>query len=274
MKRSGSFTVLFISGMLVYFVGGYWAAPGTGLRTAFKVGIPIILFGATILCHRKPSLLAWRRASLALFAGSCGFMVSWFLSAPLGSLLGVPANSVAGIAIDKAIEALLICITVLVVARGGGVTMGDLFLRKGRLKAWIPVGMITFGGFLTLFLLQAQEMGMSSEQLISLAPWTLVFIFANAFMEELHFRGLLLKPFEDLLGSHLANLCIASFFTLIHAPVEYTQDIFIFLSVLFVLALAWGYLIQKTQSLWGSVLFHAGADLMIIIGIYEAYGAN
>jgi membrane protease YdiL (CAAX protease family) len=39
-----------------------------------------------------------------------------------------------------------------------------------------------------------------------------------------------------------------------------------------VLALAWGYVIQKTESLWGSVLFHAGADLLIILGIFETYG--
>jgi membrane protease YdiL (CAAX protease family) len=31
------------------------------------------------------------------------------------------------------------------------------------------------------------------------------------------------------------------------------------LFVLFLLALAWGYAVQKTGSLWGSVFFHAGA---------------
>jgi membrane protease YdiL (CAAX protease family) len=199
-------------------------------------------------------------------------MVSWFLNAPLSGLLGASTDSIPGIAIDKAIDSILICVPILVIARVGGLTMDDLFIRTGRLKIWLLVGLITFGGFLTLFLLQAQDMGMSLEQLISLAPWTLVFVFSNAFMEELHFRGLLLKPFGELLGPHLANLCIALFFTLMHAQAEYTLDILVFLSVLFILALAWGYVIQKTQSLWGSVLFHAGADLIIIVGVYESYG--
>jgi membrane protease YdiL (CAAX protease family) len=102
----------------------------------------------------------------------------------------------------------------------------------------------------------------------------LVFIFANAFMEELHFRGLLLRPFAELLGPHLSNLCIALFFTLVHSPVQYTPDIISFLLILFVLALAWGYVIQSAEALWGSVLFHAGADLMIVIGIYETYAGG
>jgi hypothetical protein len=28
---------------------------------------------------------------------------------------------------------------------------------------------------------------------------------------------------------------------------------------------------KGTESLWGAVLFHAGADLMIVIGIYTTY---
>jgi membrane protease YdiL (CAAX protease family) len=107
-----------------------------------------------------------------------------------------------------------------------------------------------------------------------LAPWTLIFIFSNAFMEELHFRGLLLGPFEEFLGPHVSNLCIALFFTLAHAPVQYTADIISFLSILFVLSLVWGYVIQLTEALWGSVLFHAGADLMIVVGIYETYAPS
>jgi membrane protease YdiL (CAAX protease family) len=56
--------------------------------------------------------------------------------------------------------------------------------------------------------------------------------------------------------------------------VQYAPDIVVFLAILLVLALACGYVIQKTESLWGSVLFHAGADLMIILGIFGTYGVR
>lgn len=61
---------------------------------------------------------------------------------------------------------------------------------------------------------------------------------------------------------------------LAHAPVQYAPNILWFLAILLVLSLAWGYVIQKTESLWGSVLFHAGADLLIIVGIFETYGIS
>jgi membrane protease YdiL (CAAX protease family) len=134
--------------------------------------------------------------------------------------------------------------------------------------------MASFAVFAVLSVLQAREQNVPGDRLVAYAPWILLFVFCNAFMEELHFRGLLLKPFERLLGRNAANLCIALFFTLAHAPVQYTPDIVSFLAILLVLALAWGYVIQKTESLWGSVLFHAGADLMIIVGIFETYGVH
>jgi membrane protease YdiL (CAAX protease family) len=56
--------------------------------------------------------------------------------------------------------------------------------------------------------------------------------------------------------------------------VQYAPDIRSFLAVLLVLALAWGYVIQNTESLWGSVLVHAGADLLIIVGIFATYGIH
>jgi membrane protease YdiL (CAAX protease family) len=55
--------------------------------------------------------------------------------------------------------------------------------------------------------------------------------------------------------------------------VSHVPDILQFLVALFVLAWVWGFLIQRTESLWGAVLFHAGADLMIVVGIISAHGA-
>jgi membrane protease YdiL (CAAX protease family) len=142
------------------------------------------------------------------------------------------------------------------------------------MRVWLIIGLGAFAVFLVLFLLQSQDQGIGAGQLLAYAPWTLIFVFANAFMEEFHFRGLLLKPFERLLGRHTGNVCIALFFTLVHAPVQYTPDIIGFLVVLFALSLAWGYVILRTEALWGSVLFHAGADLMIVVGIYRTYGGT
>lgn len=272
MKSAGAFALLFVVGMLVFFVGGYWAGIPHGFRTAAKITLPCLLLFAAIACGRTQSLRHWRSVWLAFFAASCAFLVAWWVSDPLMKLFGLTTDSVPGVAFMKLFDTLPIVVTILLVARWGGVQPADLFLQKGKVKAWLVVGIASFAAFTALFLLQARDQGIPADRLVAYAPWILLFVFANAFMEELHFRGLLLKPFERLLGRHSANLCIALFFTLAHAPVQYTPDILGFLAILFVLALAWGYVIQKTESLWGSVLFHAGADLLIIVGIFGTYG--
>lgn len=274
MKRAGIFAALFLVGMLVYFVGGYWAGIPHGLRTAAKVTLPCLLLLAAFACGRSESLRHWRPVWFAFFAASSAFLVAWWVSDPLMKLFGLTTDSVPGIAFMKLFDALPIVATIVVVARFGGLRPADLFLKKGRVKAWLIVGIAAFAAFGVLFLQQASEQGVSADRLLAYAPWILLFAFTNAFMEELHFRGLLLKPFEQLLGRHSANLCIALFFTLSHAPVQYTPDIVVFLATLLVLSLAWGYVIQRTESLWGSVLFHAGADLMIILGIFGTYGVR
>jgi membrane protease YdiL (CAAX protease family) len=272
MKKTGVFVSLFVLGMLVFFVGGYWAGIPYWSRTVAKIALPCLLLVATIACGRTGSSGQWRPVSLAFLAASCAFLVAWWVSDPLVKLFGFTPDSVSGVAFMKLLDAIPIVVTVILVARLGGVKPAELYLQTGKLKAWLIVGLVSFAAFTVLFLLQAHDQNLSANRLLAYAPWTLLFVFSNAFMEELHFRGLLLKPFERLLGRHPANLCIALFFTLSHAPVQYAPDILMFLAILFVLALAWGYIIQRTESLWGSVLFHAGADLMIIVGIYRTFG--
>jgi membrane protease YdiL (CAAX protease family) len=79
-----------------------------------------------------------------------------------------------------------------------------------------------------------------------------------------------LKRYEPFLGKGLANLLTAIVFTLAHVQVTYVADVLQFLVIVFPLALTWGYLMQRTDSLWGSVLFHAGADCMIVFGIFAS----
>ncbi len=272
MRRTARFVVLVSAGLLVFFVGGYWAGISSEIRTAVKVANPVLFLAAALWCRRNESLRPWRNAFIGFFAASCGFLAAWWLSGPLARLVGATADSVSGIALLKFADALPIILTVIAVARAGGMSFTDLGLGKGKPKIWLPVGLATFAAFAVVFGLQVMELGIDGPTLAAYVPWTLLFVGANALMEEVHFRGLLLGPFEELVGRHPANLCIALVFTLVHAPVQYAPDILVFLAIVFVLAIAWGYLIQRSGSVWGSVLFHAGADLLIVVGIYSTYG--
>ena len=100
-------------------------------------------------------------------------------------------------------------------------------------------------------------------------PWILVFVLANATMEEILFRGLFLRKLEPIAGKFVANLLVAFVFTLLHGAANYTADQYLFLAILFPLALTWGYIMQKTDAVWASILFHAGMDIPIILGIFS-----
>jgi membrane protease YdiL (CAAX protease family) len=96
----------------------------------------------------------------------------------------------------------------------------------------------------------------------------LIFVLANGTLEELLFRGLFLRKLEPFVGKFLSNLLTALVFTVLHRGAFYTSDEAIFLAVTFPLALVWGYVMQKTDGIWGSILFHAGMDIPIILGIF------
>jgi uncharacterized protein len=100
-------------------------------------------------------------------------------------------------------------------------------------------------------------------------PWILIFIAGNALNEELLFRGLFLRKIEPFIGKFHSNIVLAIPFVLHHTGVTYTNNALMFLAYLLPLALIWGWLIQKTDSLWASVLFHAGTDIPIALVIFS-----
>ena len=157
--------------------------------------------------------------------------------------------------------------------RLSGEKFASLYLRKGRLLFGLSVGLIAAAICLLLTLQQPGIRSFGASRLLSLTPWILLFIISNAFMEELLFRGLFLGRYEALVGGWPAILSTALAFTLAHMQVRYAPDIIVFMMVLLGLSIAWGWLMRKSNSLWGSVVFHAGADLLIILPIFKELGA-
>ena len=69
----------------------------------------------------------------------------------------------------------------------------SMYLNKGRIGIWLPVGIAAFIVFpLLAYLSLANQEGVLNK-LLPLTPWILVFVLSNGLMEELLFRGLFLK---------------------------------------------------------------------------------
>ena len=107
------------------------------------------------------------------------------------------------------------------------------------------------------------------ERVVPWIPWLLIYVLSNGAMEELLFRGLFLQKLEPFFGKLLSNSLIAFVFTSLHSFANYTSEMTIFIAVVTLLAILWGYIMQKTSSALASILFHAGVDISIMLGMFS-----
>jgi membrane protease YdiL (CAAX protease family) len=94
-------------------------------------------------------------------------------------------------------------------------------------------------------------------------------VFSNALKEEIQFRGLFIIRFEPQLGAGTSNFLQALIFTLPHLGEVYSTAFPVFLCIVFLLGLGFGVFTQKTDSILASVLFHTGANISVILGIFS-----
>jgi len=148
-----------------------------------------------------------------------------------------------------------------------------MYIVKGRLFLGIAIGIVLFSLMAYLAIFQPGK-EISEEFLRKNAIWILIFILSNAFMEELLFRGIFLQQISKYVKPGLAVLLTSIVFALAHIQVLYAPNLLMFLLIVFVLGLLWALLMRFTKSIIASVLFHAGADILIIIDIFRNYSAG
>jgi membrane protease YdiL (CAAX protease family) len=222
----------------------------------------------------------WPVAS-SLFVAATANAILWNLGNWLARLLPSPYTPALALAIDKLSQAIPVVLTIVLLTWLTGDELGALFVRGGDVAKSLRFGGISFGAWAILFciiaVLQANSPprtglfagGVPLSQVVAALPWFLVFVFANALMEELWFRGVCLKKLRPLLGTMAAILVTALVFALAHIRARYAApaERIIFAVVVFALGLVNAWVMYKTDSIWGSVLFHAGYDLMVVIPV-------
>jgi membrane protease YdiL (CAAX protease family) len=273
LVRLGLFALLTICGFLIFALTmTFVPVLPTWVNYTARVGF-LVVFGALWWVARSEHRLSrFRPVFFAYFAAVFGSSLGFFLADPGLKLLGLTTHTPTGVAVARFLQSSLIVIGILAVAKFCGEDFASLYIRKGRLLLGLGVGLIAAAGCLILTLLQPAVRALGTARLISWAPWILLFSVSGAFMEELLFRGLFLGRYEPLIGKWLSILSTALVFTLAHVQVSYRTPVG-FLVVLFGLAIAWAWLMHKAGSLWGSALFHAGADFLIVLPVFISFGA-
>jgi hypothetical protein len=237
-----------------------------------KIGGCFLLLLLTIIARRSERFHAYWQIPFGLFVLTLTYTLDFIINVYLLDYLTIPVNTPAGIALQKMNEALIVVCVVVGCTLASDNELRSLYIQKGNWKLGLKIGLIAF--LLAALLSIPMSTLFKTEHLtISRAlpwmPWILIFVLSNATLEELLFRGLFLRKLERFFGKFSSNLMIAVVFTLIHGAASYTRDQYAFLAVVFPLALAWGYITQKTEGLWGSIFFHAGMDISIILSVFS-----
>ena len=262
---------IFLICSLLLFEPPFFAFNSTSKRFQIVtfLGLPLLFSMMAMLARWNRRFMEYLPAFCSFVIVSIGLLLMWLLDDFPRRWLGLDPNGPSGRAIIKVSDAVLLLLAVVVLGKLLQIDFNSIYLRKGsRPGLGIAIGLAGFALMAAFAVVEAHGMGITNRRILGWLPWILSFVLANGFFEELMYRGLFLRKFEPLLGARLANLLIAFVFAVGHAGVTYSEDVLAFVAITLVFALIWGYLMQKTGSLWGSALFHAGADTLIMIGIF------
>jgi len=238
-----------------------------------RIFLAAVFLAASLAMRRSDRWKDCGSVSFAFFVALVAISIDLYLpsSAWVRAWLHVPLFTPLGIALDKLDSSLIIILTVLILTRLAGGSPGSVFVKRGNWRKGLVVGGIAFLVTMVGSYFMAQLFGatnLSLTRIIPWIPWIAVFIFGNAFNEELLFRGLFLDKMKPAVGPVLANLVLILPFVLHHTGVTYTNDTLMFLGYLIPLAFFWGRITQKTDSILGSVLFHAGTDISVVLVLF------
>jgi hypothetical protein len=264
------FLVFFILGIMVFAIIPLWSHISENKLLSYHVVLSGILLITALFLRRNERRRQYWPICYVFFVAGIAVLLSTLFSDTLLSLVGLDVTTPQGVATAKVSESILRGVPILILMPIMGFGWRSLYLNKGKINIWLPVGVIAFIAFplIAYFSLSGQERMVN--KLLPLLPWILLFVISNGFIEELLFRGLFLRKYESILGKGSSNLLTALVFTFIHTQVTYIQDMLPFLFIVLILSLIWGYMIQKTNSLWGAVLFHAAADCLVLFGSFTS----
>jgi membrane protease YdiL (CAAX protease family) len=272
--RLGLFLLFVIIGLLLFFVFSHFRPVfSKNIDIPARIALILALLVSSLLLRRSERLNKYWPIFFAFFTASLAQALDYYFSGWSLNLLGLDVKSPAGIVVDKLESTFLIVVPIIVLTKLSGNNMASIYLQKGNLKRGLIIGLTVFVVVAAVSIpwakWQYQAGDLIVQRVIPWIPWILLFVLANAFNEELLFRGLFLKKLQPLLGVFPANLCMAIPFVALHYGVDYTQNIFLIMALLLPLGLALGYVMQKTNSIIASWLIHASFDIAVILALFS-----
>jgi membrane protease YdiL (CAAX protease family) len=279
-QQLGLFLLCLACGLLVFFVfSHYFPLFDRPADSIGRVVVAIAFLVGAMAARQSERFNKYWLILFAFFAALAAISVDRYLSLSQWILpaLNVASESPAGWGIEKLESSLLGIVIVLALNRLADQRLEALYIRRGDLRLGLGVGLAAFVVMVATVIpvtsLFFKGDTLTWARLLPWTPWVLIFVLANASNEELLFRGLFIGKFEPFFGRLVTNILTTIPFVLMHSFTSYSTDTFVFLVFQTLpVSLAWCWLMQKSNSIWGSILFHAAMDIPIVVGIFSTHG--
>jgi membrane protease YdiL (CAAX protease family) len=270
MKRIILSVLLVLGGAAVFVLGSpyYTVFPTNGNQSYyFALLFFFLIFSAAL--KRSRSLTRYWPAVYSLCIASAALL---FLSTGILNLRRDSMAPLQFIAMDKLSQFLHVVPVIVGMTLLAKEDLKSIFMMRGRLRQGLAFGLVSFASFVAIALVMQLNSSGFSSSLPAAVPWLLLFVFANAIMEELWFRAIFLRKYEVIIGRNAAIIVTAVVFGASHvnATYDFPGGGFVFGLVVFGLGLIGAHSMLKYDGLIGPVLFHAGYDLLVIVPILNS----
>jgi membrane protease YdiL (CAAX protease family) len=263
--------------MTVPIYGGWLAKDIEG---PFRFGLAALLGTLAFVVSGNSPPKASSALVLSLFGVSLGLALAYLVDSGLRGWLGLSWHTPKGAAFAKIFaEVLPVCGAIFLAARLARLSPELLRLRGGRVRFSLVLGGLATIPLLVLFAVDpsgGRDSVLSTPvvTLRSWLPWILLFSVANAFMEELWFRGLWYGTFKQVIGEPAAIHVTSVAFCMMHVIVYWGDPVAIALLAPTWLFMGYAYalIVRRTGSLWGPVVAHSIADVLYLFIAFTTEG--
>ncbi len=274
-KTTNGFLLLLFIGcsFLVFNVGGYNTFIPSDLRLLARIAVAGIMFISTFILYRSQGRAnRFWKISFSFLIASIGLVMAWFFGTWYYLIPGLSPSTVEGAAIAKVAEALPIILSILVGIWIVEKDFTSVYVQGGDLRRSIKLGLIASPAALFPFIaLGGLTFSASLDALLLAMPWILAFSFSNGLMEELMIRGIFLREYDSFFGQTQSLILTSIIFAIFHQAIIGIADIIslaYYFSIPLIMGLIWGYIIQRSDNIWGSVLAHMIADVLFFLVMF------
>lgn len=272
-QRVGLFLLFLLCEVVIFIFGSYYIDVfPTNKNLTFNLASSAVFLAAALWIRYDKRLNKYWQIAFVFFIASVAYPFTAIFAGWIRAVLdwfAVTTDTSKRLAIEKICEMLLKTIPILALVKLSGADMGSVFLKRGDLKLGLGIGSLVFFFLGTATFMFAVERFTSVDTLVAAVVWGLVFSAANGFMEELWLRGIFLKRFAPLIGINGAVWVTSLIFASMHSFVFYFDPFalaFFFVNTL-ALGLGCGYLMMKSDNIWGATVIHAASDFFLFVAV-------